>query len=166
MCPEIPAARRRVLQGATLLLWALACPFATAYAAGAISDRYVHDDYTGLALGGYDPVAYFADGRPVRGVRNFEAVFDGAYWRFANAGNAAAFVEAPKTYVPAYGGYNAVAVAGGRLEAGDPTLFAIHANRIHLFKTAADRETFLKDPAGYKALADARWPGLLDTLSR
>ncbi|WP_181703205.1 YHS domain-containing (seleno)protein [Chthonobacter albigriseus] len=135
-------------------------------AVGAISDRYVHDAYTGLALGGYDPVAYFVDGKAVRGVREFEAVYDGAYWRFSNAGNAAAFIDAPKVYVPAYGGYNTVAVAGGRLEASDPTLFAVHANRVHLFATAADRETFLKDPAGYTALAEARWPGLLDTLSR
>lgn len=133
---------------------------------GAISDRYVHDSYTGLALYGYDPVGYFVDRRPIVGNRWFEVVYDGAYWRFANPGNAAAFVDRPEVYLPVYGGYNPVAVASGRLEPGDPLFFAIYDNRLHLFATLEDRDAFMADPESVQILANARWPGLAETLSR
>lgn len=164
MCNANPAGWRRVWQGvaATVLVAAMALPVR----AGAISERYIFDLYTGLALSGYDPVTYFVEAEPRLGQPTFEVVWDGAYWRFTSIGNARAFVAAPQVYAPAYGGYNAVAVASGRVEAGEPLIYTIHRNRLFLFASEDDRTRFLDDPDGTAERADRQWPALLDLLSR
>lgn len=166
MCKGIPAAPGRFLQGVAGSLALLGAVFAGPAQAAAISERYIHDLYTGLALNGYDPVAYFVDGRARKGREIFEVVWDGAYWRFDNPGNAAAFMAAPKVFAPAYGGYNAVAVAEGRAQPGDPELFVLHKGRVYLFASAEDQARFRERPDDIVTLADARWPALLNLMSR
>ena len=76
----------------------------------ATGELVVVDRHTGLAISGFDPVAYFID-TPSPGRGEFEATFAGAVWRFRNAGNRAAFVADPEVYMPRFGGYDPVAVA-------------------------------------------------------
>lgn len=80
--------------------------------------------YTGIvtstAVGGYDPVAYFTEGRPVEGKRDITWTWKGATWRFANEKNRDAFKAAPETYAPQYGGHCAWAVSSGYTAKGDP----------------------------------------------
>jgi hypothetical protein len=133
--------------------------------AGALSDRVIHDPYTGIAIGGFDPVAYFLDRRPVPGDPAIEVVWGGAYWRFDNEGNAAAFEDAPTVFAPAYGGHGVAGVARGVPQPGDPTIFAVHRDRLFFFFAEADRSAFLADPEPLIAAADARWPAIADRLA-
>ncbi|AXS41752.1 hypothetical protein [Breoghania sp. L-A4] len=71
------------------------------------------DPMTGLALLGYDPVAYFVDRKPRRGERRYELFWSGVVWRFVNEGNMAAFEAAPEVYAPQFGGYDPLVLASG-----------------------------------------------------
>lgn len=172
MCSANPAAtRRRLRQRATgaalaVVLATLAALPGPAQASDALNERIVHDPYTGLALGGYDPVAYFIDGVAVVGTPRHEVVWDGGYWRFANSGNAAAFADAPAVYAPLFGGHCITSLARGVLQAGDPTRFTIYRTRLVFFATAADAATFAATPEDVLRRALERWPALADTLSR
>ena len=82
-------------------------------AAGGITERIVVDRHTGLAIDGYDPVAFYTDGKPLPGSPDFELQYGGAVWRFCNFGNRAAFAERPDVYMPQFGGYDPIGVARG-----------------------------------------------------
>ncbi len=101
------------------------------------------DWHTGLAINGYDPVAFFTDGKPMSGDAEFELRYGGAIWRFANLGNRAAFVARPDIYMPQYGGYDPVGVARGVAVAGNPNVWLIAGERLFLFYDAAWRQRSL-----------------------
>ena len=63
----------------------------------ATTERVVTNRHTGLAIDGFDPVAYFVDGAPSSGRADLEFRFAGATWRFRNEGNRAAFAAAPRS---------------------------------------------------------------------
>src|SRR3984893_18626412 len=69
------------------------------------TERVITNRYSGLAIGGYDVLAYFIDARPELGLPDFEAAQDGAVWRFRKEGNRASFVAHPEIYGPQFGGY-------------------------------------------------------------
>ena len=73
----------------------------------------VVDWHTGLAIGGYDPVAYFTDGKPLPAEPIWNCSYGGAVWRFRNIGNRAAFAAHPDVYMPQFGGYDPLGVARG-----------------------------------------------------
>src|SRR4051812_17877887 len=78
--------------------------------AGAVlSEAIVVDRHSGLAISGFDPVAYFTEGRAEQGNPEYEAVVARATWRFRNEGSRAAFVAHPDVYMPQFGGYDPVA---------------------------------------------------------
>ncbi|SCM79030.1 conserved hypothetical protein [uncultured Pleomorphomonas sp.] len=131
----------------------------------ALDERIVFDPYTGLSLGGYDPVAYFVSGAAVPGLADHEETYGDTYWHFATEGNAAAFRAAPAVYIPGFGGYALAAVARGVAQPGNPTLFAINRNRLYLFASEAERQSFLADPDAMIAAAAARWPDVLKLLA-
>src|ERR1700710_94498 len=89
-------------------------------AQAATTERLVADRYTGLAIGGFDPVAYFTDAQPLVGQPGFEAAEAGAIWRFRHEGNRAVFVGHPEIYSPQFGGYDPTDVARGIAVAGSP----------------------------------------------
>lgn len=80
----------------------------------------VADRYTGLAIGGFDPVSYFTDARPMAGQPGFEVSEAGAVWRFRNEGNRAFFLAHPEIYGPQFGGYDPTDLARGVPLAGNP----------------------------------------------
>ncbi len=97
------------------------------------TERIVVDWHTGLAIAGYDPVAFFTDGKPMAGSADFELRYGGAVWRFANVGNRAAFAAQPDVYMPQYGGYDPVGVARGVAVAGNPNVWLIAGEKLFLF---------------------------------
>lgn len=133
--------------------------------AHALDERIVFDPYTGLSIGGYDPVAYFVEGRPVQGEDSFEEVYGDTFWHFASEANAAAFRAAPAIYIPGFGGYSVGAVIRGIAQPGNPTIFTIHNNRLYFFADAEERQTFLTDPKAMLAAAATRWPDVLKQLA-
>lgn len=121
--------------------------------------------YTGLfgnvAVGGYDPVAYFTDGRPVPGTRQFTATHKGALYRFATAANRNAFLAQPDRYVPQYGGYCAWAVSQGYTASGDPRVWKIVNDKLYLNYNAEIGRRWEHDIPGHIRRADANWPKVL-----
>ena len=115
----------------------------------------------GVAIEGYDPVAYFTEGRPVEGSRAHNFEWRGATWRFASAENRARFVAEPERYAPQYGGYCAWAVAHGYTAGIDPEAWTIHDGRLFLNYDKAIEAKWRADMAAQIVAADAAWPKLL-----
>ncbi len=133
--------------------------------ADAVTDRVVVNWHTGLAIDGYDPVAYFTDGRPLPGSAEFELSYGGVVWRFRNIGNRAAFAERPDVYMPQFGGYDPLGIAHGVAVAGNPMLWRISGERLFLFYDRARLKTFTADPQRAIAAAERKWPDVLRTLN-
>jgi hypothetical protein len=125
-------------------------------------ERVVSDPLTGTALYGFDPVAYFADGKARGGSSAYEAVLEGVVWRFVNAANRAAFLADPQVYRPAFGGYDPEAVSRGVLVATDPTLFALVSGRLMLFRSVEARSRFMDRQL--LTAANAAWSRIEPTL--
>lgn len=117
---------------------------------------------SGLALQGYDPVAFFTDGKPVLGEAAITASYEGATYRFATADHKAAFEKEPAKYAPAFGGYCAYGVAVGGLYPVKIETWQILDGRLVLNKTLDVKAEFDKDRAGNLKKADGNWPGLVE----
>jgi len=113
------------------------------------------------AIHGYDPVAYFADGKPVAGKAEFELTWSGAKWRFVSAEHREAFKQSPEKYAPQYGGYCAYAVSQGRLADIDPEAWAIVDGKLYLNYDDEIQQKWKADIPGYITKADKNWPGVL-----
>lgn len=121
--------------------------------------------YTGVfnnvAVSGYDPVAYFTVGKPVKGDPKFKATFQGAEFRFASAANLARFKANPVAFAPQYGGYCAWAVSQGYTASGDPMVWKIVGGKLYLNYNAEIGQRWSKNIAGFIKSGDANWPKLL-----
>jgi hypothetical protein len=135
-------------------------------AQAATTERVVVSRYSGLAIDGFDPVAYFADARPVVGLPEYEASESGAVWRFRNASNRASFVAHPDIYGPQFGGYDPIDLARGVTFAGNPLFWLVSGERLYLFGREQSRDAFAADPATVLREANQRWPELEQTLAR
>lgn len=134
--------------------------------AWAITERVVVNRHSGLAIDGFDPVAYFTDAEAAKGQPEIEATASGAVWRFRNDANRAVFLAHPEIYAPRFGGYDPVDVARSRTVAGRAQLWLISGERLYLFSREENRDAFAADPKGIRTLADGNWPALVETLSR
>jgi len=113
-----------------------------------------------LAVDGYDPVAYFTEGKPVEGRKEFSFEWQGAVWRFASAGNRDLFAAAPEKYAPQYGGYCAWAVSQGYTADADPEAWKIVGGKLYLNYDKKVQAQWEKDSAGLIVKADQNWPKL------
>ena len=121
---------------------------------------------SGLAISGFDPVAYFSRGAAVLGRPELELGLGGVVWRFLNVGNRAAFAEHPDVYAPQFGGYDPVAIGRGASVAGHPEIWTISGERLYLFSDDAARGEFLADPARIIERANQKWPGVAHGIAR
>jgi hypothetical protein len=156
--------RRGCLVLGCLGFGALALPGFAAHAS--TTERVVVNRFSGVAIEGFDPVAYFTDARPEIGVVEFEASEAGAVWRFRNEGNRAFFVAHPEIYAPQFGGYDPIDVARGVTVAGNPRFWAISGQRLYLFSREETRDAFAADPQRVLRKANLRWPKLEQTLAQ
>ena len=131
----------------------------TAHAATVYTDR-------GAAIGGYDPVAYFNEGKPVAGTAEHSLDWNGVTWRFASAANRDAFAAAPAKYAPQYGGFCAWAVSQGYTAPVDPDAWKIVDGKLYLNYSKGVQANWEKDVPGHIRSADGNWPGIRDKLSR
>lgn len=129
-----------------------------------LGETMQRDFRSGLALHGYDPVAYQIAGSARPGRAEYEIVHRGAVWRFASEANRAAFSDAPEVYEPAFAGFDAKSVAEGRAVETDPRQFAIIGSRLFMFRTAENRAGFIKDTS-LMTLAESRWSDVLNTIA-
>ncbi|MFI5317240.1 MAG: YHS domain-containing (seleno)protein [Myxococcota bacterium] len=142
------------------VLAAIAAVLALTLASPARALDPIYTNWRGLALSGYDPVAYFKVGAPVAGFSEFEFEWQGATWRFANAENLALFRADPERYAPQYGGYCAWAVSNGDTASSDPEAWKIVGGKLYLNYSRAIQERWQGDVPGNIRRADASWPHL------
>lgn len=129
-----------------------------------VTERVSVDPVSGVAIFGFDPVAYFVHGHAQAGRPEHEAAHGGAIWRFASDGNRAAFLRDPDVYMPAFGGYDGDAMLRGTPVAADSEVFAIVRDRLVLFRFAQGRAAFLERGEGALDAAEANWQTLLPQL--
>jgi YHS domain-containing protein len=123
--------------------------------------------YTGFfnnnALSGYDTVAYFSQGKPVKGNKQYSTVYKKAKWLFSTSENLQKFEENPAKYAPQYGGFCAWAVAAKNDRAsGDPKNWNIVKGKLYLNYDSEIQNKWQKDIAGFIQQADKNWPALLN----
>jgi YHS domain-containing protein len=120
----------------------------------------VNRSRAGLALGGYDPVAYFSDGRAVVGSAAFAHVHEGTTYHFASAAHRDTFAADPVRYLPQYGGFCAWAVSRGYTAPTDPLAWRIVDGRLFLNYSRSVQRTWEQDVPGNIRKGNANWPGL------
>ena len=130
------------------------------------TERVVVNRYSGLAIEGFDPVAYFTDSQAAPGVADFEVAESGAVWRFRNEGNRASFVAHPEVYGPQFGGYDPIDLGRGVTYAGNPRFWVVSGQRLYLFGREESRDAFAADPARFLKDAGARWPAIEQNLAQ
>lgn len=113
------------------------------------------------AIQGYDPVAYFTAGKPVKGKGEHSYKWMGATWYFANAENQAAFQKQPEKYAPQYGGYCAYAVSQGTTADIDPNAWKIVDGKLYLNLSPSIQDIWEQDVPGHIVQADKNWPKIL-----
>jgi YHS domain-containing protein len=161
-----PLNRMRILYAAvvsvffTLMGWLVSTPPLGA----ATTERIVTDYHTGLAIGGFDPVAYFAKSKALIGRTNIETRFAGATWRFSNEGNREAFADRPEVYMPAFGGYDPMGIVRGVAVPGHPEVWLIIGTRLYLFHNPQTRDAFAAAPDALISAANRQWPELQSKL--
>ena len=121
--------------------------------------------YTGWlsneAVGGYDPVAYFTEGKPVEGNEAFTTEYQGADFLFASQANLDAFLAEPTKYAPQYGGYCAWAIAHGKTAKGNPKNWAIVDGKLYLNINTKYQNIWEGNQAEFITQADIEWPGIV-----
>ena len=114
-----------------------------------------------LVLKGYDPVAYFTDGKPTQGVDPVRArLFDGQRYRFANAQHRDLFKANPDKYAPQFSGLCAMNLSRGVKRESDPHNWVISNGNLYVFASETGQQGFAKDPSTYTAKANANWKSL------
>ena len=111
-----------------------------------------------VAIFGYDPVAYFIEGRAVKGKDEFEHEFGDVRWRFSSAENRDAFIDNPDGYLPRYGGFCTVCIVENEgLFDANPKIWTIVKGKLYLNKDLRSREKFRRNASLYIEWADAVW---------
>ena len=140
-----------------------ALPLAALFVQGARAQK--PEIFTGIvkgkAAGGYDVVAYFTQGKPVKGSPKFSMQWKGAAWDFSSAENLEKFRANPAAWAPQYGGHCAYGLAQGYLVKGDPLQWRIVDGRLFLNYSADVQSRWVKDIPGYVQASDKRWPDIL-----
>ncbi len=125
------------------------------------AEKPVNTTFTGVAIKGYDPVAYFTAGKPMKGSSDFAYEWNGAEWRFASEGNRDAFKADPVKYAPQFGGYCAWAVSRGYTAGIDPDAWKIVNSRLYLNYSTKVQAQWSEDIPGNVAKAEENWPKIL-----
>jgi YHS domain-containing protein len=131
------------------------------FSTGMAEDAIYTSLFSSTAVGGYDPVAYFTEGRPVKGNKAHHLRHQGATWYFASEEHRRLFQANPDRYAPQYGGYCAWAVAHDTTASGDPLQWTIHRGRLYLNYDADIQKDWAKDKAHWIREADRNWPAVL-----
>ncbi|MEM6625467.1 MAG: YHS domain-containing (seleno)protein [Pseudomonadota bacterium] len=140
----------------------VAAPIAFAPAAYAQKAEIYTGRFSNVAVGGYDPVAYFTSGAPTKGSKDFTTEYLGAEFRFASQENLDAFLADPVAYAPQYGGYCAWAVAEGKTAKGDPDHWRIVDDKLYLNFNKSIQSKWDADIPGFIQRGDANWPTVLN----
>jgi enamine deaminase RidA (YjgF/YER057c/UK114 family) len=118
-----------------------------------------------LSISGYDPVAYFTDGRPVQGKSEYEYLWHKLRWRFASSEHRDIFSKEPNRYAPQYDGYCAMGVtndAAAHKDSVDPNAWAIVDGKLYLVHNTFWLQKWREQAAEYIKRADVNWHAVED----
>lgn len=118
--------------------------------------------FSNKAVSGYDTVAYFTQGKPIKGDSKWQTQYKGADWYFSSQANLDTFIADPEAYAPQYGGYCAWAVsAKNGFAPSDPNQWSIINGKLYLNYNAEVKALWDADRAGHISTADQNWPTLI-----
>jgi len=120
-----------------------------------------YTDKKGIAIKGYDTVAYFTENMPVKGLKEFSHEWNHGVWLFSNNTNLELFKANPEKYAPQYGGYCAFGVAKDSFAKVDPTQFTVLNNKLYLNYNSRIQKKWTKKRDQFIQLGDQNWPSLL-----
>ena len=126
------------------------------------SRSQINLDAHSVALGGYDPVAYFDGGKPMHGIATISASYGGARYLFATAEHRRSFLKNPRKYVPEFGGFCVVGTAFGEKVDVDPKTGEVVNGKLYLNNSQRALDIFNKDQSGTIAKAKSNWPTVKD----
>lgn len=109
------------------------------------------------AINGYDPVAYFKEGKPMKGNENFSYSWNDAKWYFSSKENLDAFKSSPEKFAPQYGGYCAFGTSRGYKAQTSPDAFTILNEKLYLNYNLEVLKIWSKDKESFIKKADANW---------
>ncbi len=112
----------------------------------------------GLALRGYDTVAYFTEGKPLKGKKEFEHEWNGAKWHFSSATNRDLFTATPEKYTPQYGNFCAWGMSQGKFFDGDPEVWKVVDGKLYVNFNKDIEKTWVTDIPGFIKKANDNWP--------
>jgi YHS domain-containing protein len=124
----------------------------------AAEKRLLNLDVHGAAIKGHDPVAFFTDGKPVKGDPKIQSVYNGARYYFASEANKKTFDADPAKYEPQFGGYCAYGMSRGYTAPVEIDAFQVVNGRLLMQYNKKVRDTFNEDTAGNLKKADDNWP--------
>jgi len=127
----------------------------------ALADQPMFHAEEGLAIGGYDTVAFFVDGHAVPGHADHAVMWKGAIWRFVSADNQYSFEADPRAYAPMFGGYCAYAVSQGYLMSGSPQAWQIVDDSLYLLYNSQVQEIWSSEMSELIMQARGNWPSVL-----
>jgi YHS domain-containing protein len=119
-------------------------------------------DHNGVAIQGYDPVAFFTDNRPVKGSAQFQSEYRGAKYYFVSSEHKAAFDKEPAKYEPQFGGYCAYGASQGHKAPIKIEAWQIVNGRLLMQYDLGVKDDFNKDQQNNLSKADRNWPGLVE----
>ena len=127
-------------------------------AAGCASNRVISDGpHANLMLKGYDPVAYFTDGKPIPGKVDIAVQHDGLDYRFVNEEHRKMFLADPQHYVPKYGGFCAQGIAYAVMFGGEAEKFQIIDNRLFIYGDQGAIDAWNSSPKKHLEYAERYW---------
>lgn len=130
-------------------------------AAWAAEEHFIKD---GVAIGGYDTVAFHTDAKPTPGSPLFTAVYQGVTWQFASAAHRDLFAANPAKYAPAYGGWCSAGASKGKKVPTKPEYWAVVDGQLYLNSSdAAHNKLFLADTSGTIRKGESNWKTIYAT---
>jgi hypothetical protein len=120
----------------------------------------INKDGSGVAIKGFDPVAYFTQSKPVKGSPAFSYQWMNSTWRFVSGENRDEFARTPEKYAPQYGGYCAYGVSQGHTAPIDPEAWTIVEGKLYLNYSKGVKKTWSEAIPKHIEEANRNWPGL------
>ncbi len=114
-----------------------------------------------IAVSGFDPVAYFTEGKPLKGTSQFQFHWHGATWQFSTAAHRELFARDPKKFSPQFGGYCVLGISMGKFFDGDPEVWNIVDEKLYLLGNSEIARRWNEDIHGNIEKATHQWPTLI-----
>ncbi len=115
------------------------------------------NEMDGVAIRGYDPVAFFTEQKAQKGSVEFSTIYKGSKFLFQNAANRDAFAASPEKYAPQYDGYCAYGVSRGYKADTDPAAFTVENGKLYLNYNGEVKTMWSKDIPGFLKKSEEKW---------